>query len=85
VHGERLYREHCVYHYEYALKRREEMKALLAKQKAEAEAAERKRRLDEEKRQRALLMSQSRDWRQAADLRAFVASVAANQAGRDGL
>ncbi|MBI1360260.1 MAG: hypothetical protein GC155_08250 [Alphaproteobacteria bacterium] len=85
LHGEWSYRASCIHRYRYALERREEMKALLVQQKAEAEAAERKRRADEEKRQRGILLHQARDWRQAADLRAFIATVEAGQAGGDGL
>ena len=50
----------------------------LEKQRAAAIEAERKRREEEAKCQRDLLVAMSRDFREASDLRAFVDSVGAS-------
>lgn len=68
--------------YEGALKRRVEMEAELLKQQAEAARAERARLEKEARERRELLFSQATQWRQAADLRAFIAEV--EREARDG-
>lgn len=73
--GEIRYRAGAMHSYRYALERREEMRVELARQRAEAERQERERlaKLEEERRQR--LLGNARDWRDANDIRAFIAVV----------
>jgi hypothetical protein len=73
--GEIQYRSGRTSNYEWAMKRREEMRQLLARQRAEAEEAERRRVARHELNQRMTLMRQAKSWRMANDLRAFIASV----------
>lgn len=73
--GEIQYRNGRTSNYEWAVKRREEMRQLLARQRAEAEEAERRRVARHELKQRMTLIRQAKNWRMANDLRAFIASV----------
>lgn len=75
VAGEAIHRRAEQRRYDHATKQREDDLVALEKRRAAVIEAERQRLAEEAQRQRDALLSQARDWRAAADLRAFVASV----------
>lgn len=81
VTAEAAYRRHQVEAYERILERRAEMEAELVKLQAERERKARERREREAQARRDALRAQASAWREAADLRAFIAAVEAAQPG----
>lgn len=84
VAGEINYRSWLVESYERVLARRAQMQAELLKRQAERERQDAARRAAEAQARRAALRGHAQGWREAADLRAFIAAVeAAPPAGLD--
>jgi len=81
VAGELEYRESLERHYKWRLKRKAELEEEARQQKAEEERLERERRRKAEKAKLDRLLADAAAWRQAAEVRAFVAAARAKHAG----
>lgn len=68
-------------HYEWQLEYRKSLEDEIRKRREEAERKAKERRLAEEKARRDLLLSQANAWRQAQDIRGFVAAVLEDRTG----
>ena len=73
--GEAHYRANAISHHEWLVERKHDQEEAIRKAKELAERQKHEAQLKQEQERRQRLFVQARNWRQAADVRAFVAAV----------